>query len=67
MEARLAAHNTTVGAQAVLAPPRATDGIPVFFTLIHVCRKKGKGMRMVRWGPCLLTAARGSSSAGQRP
>lgn len=52
MEARLAAHNTTVGAQAVLAPPCATDGIPIFFTLIHVCREESKAMRMVRWGPC---------------
>lgn len=57
MEARLAAHDTAVGAQAVLAPPRATDGIPIFFTLIHVCREEGKGMRIVTWRLCLLTAA----------
>lgn len=66
MEARLAAHDTTVGAQAVLAPPRAADGIPIFFTLIHICRKESKGMKMVRWGPCLFNAAPGSASAGQR-
>lgn len=42
VEARLAAHDTTVGAQAVLAPPRATDGIPVLFTLIHICREESK-------------------------
>lgn len=67
MEARLAAHNTTVGAQAVLAPPCATDGIPIFFTLIHICREESKGIRMVRWGPCLFNAATGSALAGQRP
>lgn len=43
MEAGLAAHDTTVGAQAVLAPPRAADGIPVLFTLIHICREESKG------------------------
>lgn len=42
VEAGLAAHDTTVGAQAVLAPPRATDGIPVLFTLIHICREESK-------------------------
>lgn len=67
MEARLAAHDTAVGAQAVLAPPCATDGIPIFFTLIHICRDESKGMRMARWGPCLFSAAPGSTSAGQRP
>lgn len=65
MEARLAAHDTTVGAQAVLAPPCAADGIPIFFTLIHVCREESKEMTMVRWGPCLFNTAPGSASVGQ--
>lgn len=67
VEARLAAHDTTVRAQAVLAPPCAADGISIFFTLIHICREKGQGVRMVRQGSCLLTAAPEASSVGQRP
>lgn len=67
MEARLAAHDTAVGAQAVLAAPCAADGIPIFLTLIHICREETEGMRMVRWGPCLFNAATGSALAGQRP
>lgn len=51
VEARLAAHDTTVGAQAVLAPPCATDGIPIFLTFVHICRERGKGTGMVSWGP----------------
>lgn len=51
VEARLATHDTTVGAQAVLASPCATDGIPIFLTFIHVCRESGKRTGMVNWGP----------------
>lgn len=67
VEAGLAAHDTAVGAQAVLAPPRAADGIPVFLTLIHVCREQGKGTGTVKRSPCLLTAEPGSGSVCQRP
>lgn len=64
VEAGLAAHDAAVGAQAVLAPPRAADGIPVLLTLIHVCREQGKGAGTVKWGSLL---AHGSGSVCQRP